>query len=811
METGFRFHPKALFLSSPDKATLLVGSGNLTFGGWRENAEIWIRFASDKDSTGPFAAFRGYLSEILSRLPLVGPVQDEVEEAFDGRTHPWAENMAAPAGLVGRIGAGPTLLEKMAFLLRDEDITNLVVCAPYFDKDGKALDKLLEKFHPKKAEILVQKKYPGLPQKASARFPRKVKAVPIGFSRVNPNGGERESFIHAKFYAMSSPRQTVVYGGSANCSMAALTVPGKNGNAELLAVQKMSTSTFRSDYLNEIQKLKGKLELPELSQNDKQDSIDDNIRILAARYDNGLLQIAYECGTKVEIIRCFVDGMEIPFSIEKPGEALVEASNPPKSLHFEGSKGRHIIASKLFWVDVEQELRTTSRGRTLAGVVRQTVQSKIWGIDGWREILDVFCKHLQYLPPWSSWRGQIKRDRRIKRAAEFTAEDVFSTTYGLPSLGSAIHGGLIDDRTQSLQQMLLRWFGIQAHSEPDSEEYAETDAIDDNDDVVDRPEQFPSNSKVIRNPKPVTDTDRKRAKKSVQQITKAMTDEDFLAKRPPELLAADLKIAAVLLRTGLRKGWIEGPDFFDATRLLWSSLFFSSEGNPGQGWLERRQQEYDDPDEFIARMASADLSAAIAAWAMAVPSVETIPENAAHALSQVLAVARLPWLWKGGGHKEISRELSNILLNTEEKLSETKAKAVENSWLHLIRTGAALRELEEILKDQSPLAIRDRISQNHISCGELLWQGNSGYCVALENCRRSEDKNVPVLKLQGARKESPFRSGFLVPLRCLLDPHVISAANRLNLGARNILLNLIEEIGRPFSSVMGNEPSDECT
>jgi hypothetical protein len=227
MEPGFRFHPKALFLSSPDKATLLVGSGNLTFGGWRENAEIWIRFASDKDSTGPFAAFRGYLSEILSRLPLVGPVQDEVEEAFDGRTHPWAENMAAPAGLVGRIGAGPTLLEKMAFLLRDEDITNLVVCAPYFDKDGKALDKLLEKFHPKKAEILVQKKYPGLPQKASARFPRKVKAVPIGFSRVNPNGGERESFIHAKFYAMSSPRQTVVYGGSANCSMAALTARGK--------------------------------------------------------------------------------------------------------------------------------------------------------------------------------------------------------------------------------------------------------------------------------------------------------------------------------------------------------------------------------------------------------------------------------------------------------------------------------------------------------------------------------------------------------------------------------------------------------
>src|SRR5687767_2834517 len=31
MEPGFRFHPKAVMLSGPDYAQLLVGSGNLTF------------------------------------------------------------------------------------------------------------------------------------------------------------------------------------------------------------------------------------------------------------------------------------------------------------------------------------------------------------------------------------------------------------------------------------------------------------------------------------------------------------------------------------------------------------------------------------------------------------------------------------------------------------------------------------------------------------------------------------------------------------------------------------------------------------
>jgi hypothetical protein len=40
MQSGFCFHPKAVFLSAPKKAVLFIGSGNLTFGGWRENGEL---------------------------------------------------------------------------------------------------------------------------------------------------------------------------------------------------------------------------------------------------------------------------------------------------------------------------------------------------------------------------------------------------------------------------------------------------------------------------------------------------------------------------------------------------------------------------------------------------------------------------------------------------------------------------------------------------------------------------------------------------------------------------------------------------
>ena len=67
MQPGFCFHPKAVLLSGPKKAILFIGSGNLTFGGWRENGELWLRFDSDVNGTGVFTAFsrlscRYYLS-----------------------------------------------------------------------------------------------------------------------------------------------------------------------------------------------------------------------------------------------------------------------------------------------------------------------------------------------------------------------------------------------------------------------------------------------------------------------------------------------------------------------------------------------------------------------------------------------------------------------------------------------------------------------------------------------------------------------------------------------------------------------------
>ena len=86
MKPGFHFHPKAVLLSGPTSATLLVGSGNLTFGGWRENGEVWSRYDSDNDGTQALAAFREYLREVLEICPESDALTPEIEEAFDPNT-----------------------------------------------------------------------------------------------------------------------------------------------------------------------------------------------------------------------------------------------------------------------------------------------------------------------------------------------------------------------------------------------------------------------------------------------------------------------------------------------------------------------------------------------------------------------------------------------------------------------------------------------------------------------------------------------------------------------------------------------------
>jgi hypothetical protein len=193
-------------------------------------------------------------------------------------------------------------------------------------------------------------------------------------------------------------------------------------------------------------------------------------------------------------------------------------------------------------------------------------------------------------------------------------------------------------------------------------------------------------------------------------------------------------------------------------------------------------------------MASPELSAALATWCMTAPQDIKTPEHIVFLLAKTLAVARLPWLWHGGENEMISRETGLMLANTNGKLSDADLTRFEKDWITLMRRGAALRALEEVLGKNTPEELREKIREDQINRGELLWQGKSGYCVAMCSCKRSDKQNALVLRLQGTKKETFFKPSFLIPLRSLLCTDLIPESERFGTLQRNYIREMLSEI-----------------
>ena len=135
-----------------------------------------------------------------------------------------------------------------------------------------------------------------------------------------------------------------------------------------------------------------------------------------------------------------------------------------------------------------------------------------------------------------------------------------------------------------------------------------------------------------------------------------------------------------------------------------------------------------------------------------------------------------------------------MLAVTGGSFSEEDQQRTKDDWLRLIRRGDALGALEACLNGHTPAEIRERISRDQVSRGELLWQGKSGYCVVLENCHRSQRDSVRVLRLQGDQGVGSFFPGFLIPLQALLDIDVFPATGSLNIVHRDTICDMLDEI-----------------
>lgn len=472
------------------------------------------------------------------------------------------------------------------------------------------------------------------------------------------------------------------------------------------------------------------------------------------------------------------------------------------------------LHSNLCWVDHEHDLRATARIRSLAGTIRNRVTSGHWHMGAWAEVMEEFFKHLQYMPTAILTKVAVQgpgheREERLS----YSQKDVFADGYSLRFAGDL--GSFHQDTawTRSLRQLLLRWLGIGTHD--DLEENIEEPPFPPDGDAEpyshDHPEKLPTSAR-LKPPVELTEGERKKALKILSQVFQWMSHDNYLRNREPGLLAIDLKIASALMRVALREEWLNPNDFFAYTQQLWLPLFFTSqaEKNTSRGWLDYRYDTAEDPDHFAALMASPELAAAMAAWTLAIPTEIQTPAYARFRIACVLAVARLPWLWRVDPEDQIAVELQKILSLTTLGVADDRWQAVSEKWSKLMRQGEALRRLEIALGGRQPVELKKEIRQDHISAGEILWQGpRVGFLIALSTTKRTLKEPLRVIYLQ-SKPSSPIEEkpdetywskdgkDFLIPLKALLDGGVIPPSEVFGYKERKELASLIEELSQGF-------------
>lgn len=805
MASGYRFHAKALLLSSEKGATLWVGSGNLTFGGWRENGEVWVEHDALKD-LGALAAFKDYLNRILARVPLRRSVTIEIAEAFDPGSKAWAEDLEdeEASGLFGRVGEGPALLDDL--LPADSAGVNrrVVVCAPFFDPEGAALRALEARAD--RVTVLTQVKNTTLTKEALKACGKGVSLKPVSFRRQGSSADEGNAFLHAKFIGVIQGKRTTVYAGSANCSKAALLASGSAGNAELMAKQELLIDEFEALFMSELEVDSEEAELPARQDIEEPRQTLPTLQILAARYESQSLTVAY-VPARANVKSVEIDGATFKFSSGEQGSVIATVTGECRRVRIRADLNGREHVSEPFWIDHEGDLGTSARARTLADAIRKSVQPGKWTAAAWAEVMEVFCKHLTYMPISSVGASRPKHRENNDATKIFPFEDVFASGYRQPSLrGTEATWGRADSNQCSLQQLLLNWFGIRGDDQPAEQRAPEGD--NDKEEVVDRPEDLKELfKKAGRHAAPPAGLDLRRLERITSQIDEAMSSRDFLEHRTPAALAGDIKFASVLLRVGLREGWLPQDLFYSLTFRVWASLFFSGSPEPGKGWLEYRVSESEEPQSFAAPLRTPAVAAALIGWALAIPKDAPHAELARFELACALAVARLPWLWGGTDRPAVERELKALLSQTSRKNAKPAKvhAAAEKFWSETVRRGQAVMQLERATRGVTPLQLSPKITQAKVRAGEILWQGR--FCVALRDCMRSRGARVPVLNLQGVSSESNFQADLTVPLAYLVNEYG-PVRSALKESQRRVLREFVDSLASKFKDLPADEAED---
>lgn len=236
VSTGY-FHPKLMTLLGKNDAHLVIGSGNLTFGGWGVNLEcaehLHFSFAADT-----FVDTADFLTSLCSSERVVSGLTQQTRTECE-EVSEQLRSYAKAGRQLGRVHVLHNLSESLASQIARlaEDLggaTTLTAISPFHD--GVGLDLLCRRLGLDHANVYV---HPGgfLRGLKAANWPAdtQIEILPVIGTTLGGDLDEEEPrALHGKAFEVICRRGRLVISGSANATRAALEGPG---NVELVVAR----------------------------------------------------------------------------------------------------------------------------------------------------------------------------------------------------------------------------------------------------------------------------------------------------------------------------------------------------------------------------------------------------------------------------------------------------------------------------------------------------------------------------------------------------------------------------------------------
>ena len=253
-ETGV-FHPKIMLLTGVRHGLLIIGSGNITSSGLSTNDEIWGAFHLDNvgnENAPLFGAVWNYLQPYLDKS--LGFIPQKIE--WMRKQSPWLAELPLADGWINLeslntqikfIGNTPetSTYFQISQDIPSEELEEMTVISPYYDRSGKQLEQLIGHFEPRMMRCIVDPNSGLLPSELNESTASRISFH--SWSDCKDDYEDTFNRLHAKLVHWKFKEEEYLLLGSANATIAAMGSGesiAANGEAGVLLRRSTATQTW---------------------------------------------------------------------------------------------------------------------------------------------------------------------------------------------------------------------------------------------------------------------------------------------------------------------------------------------------------------------------------------------------------------------------------------------------------------------------------------------------------------------------------------------------------------------------------------